>query len=71
MEPRDFAQIILRGGLRVREVHEGYNFHFGHKAAGNVEMLTKFGQEMGFEVVTIPKCRCAANPFQVPKFADC
>jgi riboflavin kinase/FMN adenylyltransferase len=55
MEPRDFAQIILRGGLRVREVHEGYNFHFGHKAAGNVEMLTKFGQEMGFEVVTYPE----------------
>lgn len=55
MEPRDFAQIILRGGLRVREVHEGYNFHFGHKAAGNMEMLTKFGQEMGFEVVTYPE----------------
>ncbi|HEX4486773.1 MAG TPA: bifunctional riboflavin kinase/FAD synthetase [Terriglobales bacterium] len=55
MEPRDFAQTILRHGLRAREVHEGFNFHFGHKAAGNVAMLAEFGGEMGFEVVTYPE----------------
>lgn len=50
MTPRDFAEKILKESLNAREVHEGYNFHFGHKAAGNVEMLSEFGCEMGFAV---------------------
>jgi riboflavin kinase/FMN adenylyltransferase len=55
MEPREFAQNILCSGLRAREVHEGFNFHFGHKAAGNVETLSGFGREMGFDVRTYPE----------------
>jgi riboflavin kinase/FMN adenylyltransferase len=50
MTPRQFAERILKKKLHAREVHEGYNFHFGHKAAGNVEVLAEFGKEMGFEV---------------------
>src|SRR6202453_4032834 len=48
--PRQFAQEILKKRLHAREVHEGYNFHFGHKAAGDVNQLMQFGQEMGFDV---------------------
>ena len=55
MEPREFAQNILCSGLRAREVHEGFNFHFGHKAAGNVETLSDFGRETGFDVRTYPE----------------
>jgi riboflavin kinase/FMN adenylyltransferase len=50
LTPRDFAERILRDSLHACEVHEGYNFHFGHKAAGNVQVLAEFGQEMGFVV---------------------
>ena len=50
MTPHQFVHDILHKRLRAREVHEGYNFHFGHKAAGNVEMLKEFGRTMGFEV---------------------
>jgi riboflavin kinase / FMN adenylyltransferase len=50
MTPRQFAERILKQKLKAREVHEGYNFHFGHKAAGDVKMLAEFGREMGFEV---------------------
>src|ERR1700726_3159722 len=50
MTPRQFAERILKKKLHAREVHEGYNFHFGHKAAGDVNTLAQFGQEMGFEV---------------------
>jgi riboflavin kinase / FMN adenylyltransferase len=50
MTPRQFAERILKKKLHAREVHEGYNFRFGHKAAGDVNLLTHFGQEMGFEV---------------------
>ena len=51
MGPKDFVKQILCDRLRAIEVHEGYNFHFGHKAAGNVELLKQLGREFGFDVV--------------------
>jgi len=50
MSPEQFAHDILKEGLRAREVHEGYNFRFGHKAAGDVDLLTGFGKTFGFDV---------------------
>ena len=55
MTPREFTQKILKEKLHAREVHEGYNFRFGHKAAGDTAMLAEFGREMGFEVKTYPE----------------
>ncbi|HEX4782689.1 MAG TPA: bifunctional riboflavin kinase/FAD synthetase [Candidatus Sulfotelmatobacter sp.] len=52
MTPRQFAERILKKRLHAREVHEGFNFRFGHKAAGDMNMLAEFGREMGFEVKT-------------------
>lgn len=50
LTPRQFAERILKKKLQACEVHEGYNFRFGHKAAGDVNTLTDFGREMGFTV---------------------
>src|SRR5271166_967645 len=50
MTPRQFAERILKKKLHAREVHEGYNFRFGHKAVGDINLLSQFGREMGFEV---------------------
>jgi riboflavin kinase / FMN adenylyltransferase len=55
MTPRQFAERILKKKLHAREVHEGYNFRFGHNAAGDVELLAGFGREMGFEVKVYPR----------------
>ncbi len=57
MTPRQFAEKILKKKLRAREVHEGYNFHFGHKAAGNVDVLAELGREMGFKVIVYPEMK--------------
>src|ERR1700758_2986985 len=57
MTPRQFAERILKKKLHAREVHEGFNFRFGHKAAGDVNMLTEFGKEMGFEVKVYPEMK--------------
>jgi len=57
MTPHQFAHDILKKCLHACEVHEGYNFHFGHKAAGNIETLRTFGREMGFEVHDYPEMR--------------
>src|SRR5260370_30047930 len=51
MSPREFVQQILCDRLRAVEVHEGYNFHFGHKAAGDVSLLTELGRVFGFRPV--------------------
>lgn len=50
--PGDFARNILAGKLQAREVHEGENFHFGHKAEGDARRLVDFGRQLGFEVKT-------------------
>ena len=62
MTAQRFAHDILKKGLRAREVHEGYNFHFGHKAAGNVTLLSEFGKKMGFEVHVYPEMRLRGEP---------
>ncbi len=57
MTPHQFAHEILKKHLHAREVHEGYNFRFGHKAAGNIVLLRELGREMGFEVHDYPEMR--------------
>src|SRR5208282_3145161 len=57
MTPHQFAHEILKRRLHAREVHEGYNFHFGHKASGDIELLRELGGEMGFVVRDYPEMR--------------
>ncbi len=54
MTPLEFAEQVLVRGLHTREVHEGFNFHFGHRAQGNVDRLAEIGREFGFEVKIYP-----------------
>jgi riboflavin kinase/FMN adenylyltransferase len=62
MTPRQFAERILKKKLHAREVHEGYNFRFGHKAAGDVNLLAQLGQEMGFEVKVYSEEKLRGDP---------
>ena len=62
MTPQAFAHDILKKGLRAREVHEGYNFRFGNKAAGDVNLLAEFGCGMGFEVKLYSELRLRREP---------
>lgn len=62
MTPRQFADRILKKKLRAREVHEGFNFRFGHKAAGDTKLLAEFGREMGFEVKVYPEMTLRGEP---------
>jgi riboflavin kinase / FMN adenylyltransferase len=62
MTPRQFVERILKKKLHAQEVHEGYNFRFGHKAAGDVNLLTQLGQEMGFEVKVYSEEKLRGEP---------
>jgi riboflavin kinase / FMN adenylyltransferase len=57
MSAHDFAHDILKRHLHAQEVHEGYNFRFGHQAAGNIEVLRELGKSMHFEVHDYPEMR--------------
>ena len=57
LTPRAFVEQVLVGALGVQEIHEGWDFRFGHRAQGNVEALAEFGQGIGFKVVTYPQMR--------------
>jgi riboflavin kinase/FMN adenylyltransferase len=61
-KPLDFAEQILARKLHAREIHEGFNFHFGHKAEGNVERLAEFGRQFDFEVKVYPEMKLRGLP---------
>jgi riboflavin kinase / FMN adenylyltransferase len=54
LSPEEFVRQILLDKLGVRAVVVGDNFRFGHKQAGNTEVLRALGARFGFstEVVT-------------------
>src|SRR6478752_1274837 len=50
----DFSRNILSDRLHAKEIHEGDNFHFGHKARGNTGQLSEMGRSLGFQVKIYP-----------------
>ena len=46
----DFVEEVLVRCLNARHVVVGEDFHFGHRRAGNVELLTEMGAGAGFGV---------------------
>ncbi|MBT6241207.1 MAG: bifunctional riboflavin kinase/FAD synthetase [Rhodospirillaceae bacterium] len=49
----DFIKQVLVEGLGARHVVSGYDFVFGHKRAGNCELLLHKGQEEGFDFTCV------------------
>ncbi|MFC8263792.1 bifunctional riboflavin kinase/FAD synthetase [Streptomyces sp. NPDC057291] len=53
LAPADFIVKVLVDKLHAQLVIEGPNFRFGHKAAGNVQLLTEFGATYDYSVELI------------------
>jgi riboflavin kinase/FMN adenylyltransferase len=47
---RDFVRDILVEGIGVQEVVVGYDYTFGNKRQGNINLLKDMGKELGFKV---------------------
>lgn len=52
--PAEFADQVLVGQLEAAEVVVGQNFRFGHRRAGDVDVLRALGEERGFGVTVAP-----------------
>jgi riboflavin kinase/FMN adenylyltransferase len=54
LSPEQFVRDLLVERLGARAVLVGDNFRFGHKAAGNVEVLAELGRRFGFLTEVVP-----------------
>ena len=55
LEPQEFVQQILLSVLHAKVVVVGPDFRFGHKGAGNTQVLRALGEKLGFEVLVLPE----------------
>jgi riboflavin kinase/FMN adenylyltransferase len=54
---QEFVRGILVEALGLRSLHEGGNFHFGHRAEAGLAELQQLGAEFGFAVCVHPPVR--------------
>jgi riboflavin kinase/FMN adenylyltransferase len=54
LSPQEFVEKILVNQLQVRALLVGENFRFGHKQAGDAQLLRDLGKVHGFDVASIP-----------------
>lgn len=58
----DFVRTVLVGCLNTRIVAVGEDFHFGHGRSGDVDLLRKMGEDLGFEVDGVDLVDAAGRP---------
>lgn len=52
-EARDFVQEVLVDALKIREVHVGADFRFGHGRKGDINLLAQMGEEANFQAIGV------------------
>jgi riboflavin kinase/FMN adenylyltransferase len=61
--PEEFVHDVLVDGLHAAAVVVGENFRFGHRAAGDVALLTRLGHRFGYTVEGSPLLADGATTF--------
>lgn len=56
LTPEQFVKEILVDKLGVKVVVVGFDFGFGYRRQGNVEVLRELSKKYGYELVVIPEC---------------
>lgn len=51
LHAEDFVRQILVDKLNIRRIIVGPDFSFGYKRSGNTELLTRLGQQLGYETI--------------------
>src|SRR6266851_748397 len=53
LAPDEFMRDYLLGRIGARAVVAGHSVSFGHKRAGNAEVMVELGRRMGFETIVV------------------
>jgi riboflavin kinase/FMN adenylyltransferase len=62
MPPDEFAHLVLVERLHAAGIVVGDNFHFGHRAAGDLRLLERLGQTFGFTAEGVGLLRTGDTP---------
>jgi riboflavin kinase/FMN adenylyltransferase len=57
LRARDFLKDTVKDRLHAREVYLGRGFAFGHNREGNIELLRRVSEELGFFADEVPEVR--------------
>jgi riboflavin kinase/FMN adenylyltransferase len=57
IEAEDFLRDVVRERLHAAEVYLGRGFAFGRNRAGNIELLRKVSEQLGFRAEEVPEVR--------------
>ena len=68
--PETFVKEILVDKIGAQKILVGYNYYFGKGRKGNVEMLIRLGQQLGFEVKVIDAVRVNDTPVSSSKIRE-
>jgi riboflavin kinase/FMN adenylyltransferase len=60
--PERFVDEVIVAGLNAKLVRVGHDWRFGHKAAGDTDLLEKLGAEHGFEIDAVTLEESGAEP---------
>ena len=58
LSPEEFVRQVIVDRLGARAVLVGNNFRFGHRHAGDVELLAELGRQLGFATEVVPAVTC-------------
>jgi riboflavin kinase / FMN adenylyltransferase len=70
MSPSEFVESILVNSLKAKIVVVGEGFRFGHKSAGDVEVLRELGSRFGFRVFVIPHITVGGEAVSTTRIRD-
>ena len=62
LSPTVFCEMLFTTNVEAVKVIVGENFRFGHKAAGDVDFLREFGDDLGMEVLAEPLVTAGDKP---------
>ncbi len=57
MSAVDFITSVLYQQLQIAEIWVGEDFRFGHQRLGDISLLSKYGQDYGFNVQSMPEVK--------------
>ncbi|MGH2748293.1 MAG: bifunctional riboflavin kinase/FAD synthetase [Actinomycetota bacterium] len=68
--PERFVEDVLVSGLGARALVVGDGWRFGRKATGDVALLRRLGEEMGFSVRSLPLAEVSGGPASSTRARD-
>jgi riboflavin kinase/FMN adenylyltransferase len=66
----DFLRDVVMDRLHAHEVYLGKGFAFGHNRAGNIELLKRLGNELGFVAGEVPEVSLRGRRVSSSKIRD-